>query len=185
MRVTRHRAALCGHATKSQPHPIVCPLLVVDATSCASDACSSTEAGATSGSTQRRGAPGSASPRELVGHDNHWKISVVQSPPWRRTSWARAGPSGRAWKSTKKSRSTSIPPCGWQFTFSTPVPTCRQATTRAPPAAPAEPPAASYRKRQGSARLGGSRGPPLLSSELRQSLNLRCPGRPAHGSAYG
>jgi hypothetical protein len=54
---------------------------------------------------------------EMVGHDNHWKISVVQSPPWRRTSWARAGPSGRAWKSTKKSRSTSIPPSGWQFTF--------------------------------------------------------------------
>jgi len=53
-----------------------------------------------------------------VGHDDHWKISVVQSPPWRRTSWARAGPSGRAWKSTKKSRSTSIPPSGWQFTFS-------------------------------------------------------------------
>jgi len=41
---------------------------------------------------------------EMVGHDNHWKISVVQSPPWRRTSWARAGPSGRAWKSTKKVR---------------------------------------------------------------------------------
>ena len=34
----------------------------------------------------------------------HWKISVVQSPPWRRTSWARAGPSGRSWRSTKKSR---------------------------------------------------------------------------------
>jgi DNA-binding CsgD family transcriptional regulator len=54
---------------------------------------------------------------EVVGHDDHWKISVVQSPPWRRTSWARAGPSGRPWKSTKKSRSTSIPPSGWQFTF--------------------------------------------------------------------
>jgi hypothetical protein len=54
---------------------------------------------------------------EMVGHDNHGKISVVQSPPCRRTSWARAGPSGRAWKSTKKSRSTSIPPSGWQFTF--------------------------------------------------------------------
>jgi hypothetical protein len=54
---------------------------------------------------------------EMVGHDNHGKISVVQSPPCRRTSWARAGPSGREWKSTKKSRSTSIPPSGWQFTF--------------------------------------------------------------------
>ena len=35
--------------------------------------------------------------------DDHWKISVVQSPPWRRTSCARAGPSGRSGKSTKKS----------------------------------------------------------------------------------
>ena len=43
---------------------------------------------------------------------DHWKISVVQSPPWRRTSCARAGPSGRSWKSTKKSGSTSIPPVG-------------------------------------------------------------------------
>jgi AcrR family transcriptional regulator len=33
----------------------------------------------------------------------NWKISVVQSPPWRRTSWARAGRPGRSWKSTKKS----------------------------------------------------------------------------------
>jgi transposase len=31
----------------------------------------------------------------------------VQSPPCRRTSWARAGPPGRSWKSRKKSRSTS------------------------------------------------------------------------------
>ena len=45
---------------------------------------------------------------------DHWKISVVQSPPWRRTSWARAGPSGRSWKSTKKSGSTSMPPFGSQ-----------------------------------------------------------------------
>ena len=30
---------------------------------------------------------------EDVG-DDHWKISVVQSPPWRRTSCARAGPPG-------------------------------------------------------------------------------------------
>ena len=36
--------------------------------------------------------------------DDHWKISVVQSPPWSRTSCARAGPPGRSWKSTKKSR---------------------------------------------------------------------------------
>jgi hypothetical protein len=50
------------------------------------------------------------------GRVDHWKISVVQSPPWRRTSWARAGPSGRSWKSTKKSRSTSMPPSGEQFT---------------------------------------------------------------------
>ena len=48
--------------------------------------------------------------------DDYWKISVVQSPPWRRTSWARVGPSGRSWKSTKKSGSTSIPPSGEQFT---------------------------------------------------------------------
>ena len=50
----------------------------------------------------------------VVG-DDHWKISVVQSPPWRRTSWARAGPPGRSWKSTKKSGSISIPPSGSQF----------------------------------------------------------------------
>jgi hypothetical protein len=43
----------------------------------------------------------------------HWKISVVQSPPWSRTSCARAG-----WKSTKKLGSTSIPPAGSQFTRS-------------------------------------------------------------------
>src|SRR4051794_33817484 len=48
----------------------------------------------------------------------HWKISVVQSPPWRRTSCARAGPPGRSWKSTKKSGSTSIPPSGSQSTRS-------------------------------------------------------------------
>ena len=47
--------------------------------------------------------------------ERHWKISVVQSPPWRRTSWARAGPSGRSWKSTKKSGSISMPPSGAQF----------------------------------------------------------------------
>src|SRR5204863_5815690 len=46
--------------------------------------------------------------------DDHWKISVVQSPPCRRISCARAGPSGRSWKSTKKSRSTSMPPFGSQ-----------------------------------------------------------------------
>jgi hypothetical protein len=39
---------------------------------------------------------------EIVGDDNHWKIAVVQSPIWRPTSWARAGPSGRASQSTKK-----------------------------------------------------------------------------------
>src|SRR3954454_6854318 len=48
----------------------------------------------------------------------HWKISVVQSPPWSRTSCARAGPSGRSWKSRKKSRSTSMPPAGSQSTLS-------------------------------------------------------------------
>jgi hypothetical protein len=48
----------------------------------------------------------------------HWKISVVQSPPWRRTSWARAGPSGRSYKSTKKPRSTSMPPSDKQLTRS-------------------------------------------------------------------
>src|SRR4051812_33318816 len=47
---------------------------------------------------------------------DHWKISVVQSPPCRRTSCARAGPPGRSWKSTKKSVSTSIPPSGKQIT---------------------------------------------------------------------
>ena len=50
------------------------------------------------------------------GTADHWKISVVQSPPWRRTSWARAGPPGRSWKSTKKSGSISSPPWGKQFT---------------------------------------------------------------------
>jgi hypothetical protein len=50
--------------------------------------------------------------------DAHWKISVVQSPPWRRTSWARAGPAGRSWKSRTKFGSTSIPPSGSQFTRS-------------------------------------------------------------------
>jgi hypothetical protein len=49
---------------------------------------------------------------------DHWKISVVQSPPWRRTSWARAGPPGRSWKSTKKSGSTSMPPSGEHLTRS-------------------------------------------------------------------
>jgi hypothetical protein len=34
---------------------------------------------------QRRGAMGQLVLAEMVGHDNHWKISVVQSPPWRRT----------------------------------------------------------------------------------------------------
>jgi hypothetical protein len=53
--------------------------------------------------------------RERKAH--YWKISVVQSPPWRRTSWARAGPSGRSWKSMKKSGSTSIPPSGSQLTL--------------------------------------------------------------------
>src|SRR5262249_3478841 len=52
---------------------------------------------------------------EDVGED-HWKISVVQSPPCRRTSWARAGPPGRWWRSTKKSRSSCMPPSGLQFT---------------------------------------------------------------------
>jgi hypothetical protein len=53
-----------------------------------------------------------------VRERDHWKISVVQSPPWRRTSWARAGPVGRLWKSTKKSWSTCIPPSGEQLTRS-------------------------------------------------------------------
>src|SRR5262245_29564381 len=77
---------------------------------------------------EQRGHHGRAHRHELQdalldgdSHDvrnDHWKISVVQSPPWRRTSWARAGPSGRSWKSTKKSGSISIPPSGPQFTFS-------------------------------------------------------------------
>ena len=46
--------------------------------------------------------------------DDHWKIAVVQSPPWSRTSCARAGPSGRSEKSTKKSGSISMPPFGSQ-----------------------------------------------------------------------
>ena len=46
-------------------------------------------------------------------HSDHWKISVVQSPPWSRTSWVRAGS-----KSTKKPGSSSIPPAGSQFTRS-------------------------------------------------------------------
>jgi hypothetical protein len=73
--------------------------------------------GRPTGSLQCRGAAWVSWSSRAGSHDNHWKISVVQSPPWRCTSWARAGPSGRAWKSTKKSRSTSIPPSGWQFTF--------------------------------------------------------------------
>jgi hypothetical protein len=54
--------------------------------------------------------------REGAEAHSYWKISVVQSPPWRRTSCARARPAGRSWKSTKKSGSTSIPPSGEQFT---------------------------------------------------------------------
>src|SRR6266508_1491071 len=53
---------------------------------------------------------------QLFAHvmgDDHWKISVVQSPFWSRASCACAG-----WKSTKKSRSTSMPPFGSQFTRS-------------------------------------------------------------------
>src|SRR5690348_8174037 len=50
--------------------------------------------------------------------DDHWKISVVQSPPWSRTSCARAGPPGRSWRSRKKPRSSSIPPSGSQSTRS-------------------------------------------------------------------
>ena len=49
---------------------------------------------------------------------HHWKISVVQSPPWSLTSCARAGPSGRSLKSTKKSGSTRMPPVGSQSTLS-------------------------------------------------------------------
>ena len=45
--------------------------------------------------------------------DGHWKISVVQSPPWRRTSCVRAGSN-----STKKPGSSSMPPSGSQFTRS-------------------------------------------------------------------
>src|SRR6266567_5163668 len=48
----------------------------------------------------------------------YWKISVVQSPFWSRTSWARAGPPGRLSKSMKKSGSTVMPPSGWQSTLS-------------------------------------------------------------------
>src|SRR5206468_3899433 len=40
-----------------------------------------------------------------------------QSPAGSRTSCARAGPPSRSWKSTKKSRSTSIPPSGRQLIF--------------------------------------------------------------------
>ncbi len=48
----------------------------------------------------------------------HWKISVVQSPFCNRTSCARAGPPGRSSRSTKKLRSTSMPPSGPQSTRS-------------------------------------------------------------------
>src|SRR5262249_41867848 len=54
---------------------------------------------------------------EDVRHD-HWKISVVQSPPCSRTSCARAGPPGRSWKSTKNRSSSSMPPSGPQLTRS-------------------------------------------------------------------
>ena len=57
-------------------------------------------------------------PADVRERRTHWKISVVQSPPGRRISCARAGPPGRSWKSTKKSRSSSIPPSGSQFTRS-------------------------------------------------------------------
>src|SRR5207249_2524315 len=42
--------------------------------------------------------------------DDHGNTSEVESPPWSRTSCARAGPSRRSWKSTKKSGSTAIEP---------------------------------------------------------------------------
>ena len=45
--------------------------------------------------------------------ETHWKISVVQSPPWRRTSCVRAGSN-----STKKPGSSSMPPSGSQSTRS-------------------------------------------------------------------
>ena len=53
-----------------------------------------------------------------VPEQHHWKISVVQSPPCSRISCARAGPSGRSWKSTKKSGSTAIEPSSPMSTLS-------------------------------------------------------------------
>src|SRR5581483_854416 len=50
--------------------------------------------------------------------DDHRNTSEVESPPWRRTSCARAGPSGRLWKSTKYSGSTAIEPSSATSTLS-------------------------------------------------------------------
>jgi RNA polymerase sigma factor (sigma-70 family) len=81
-------------------------------------------AGHDRGARQQRGTGRRERQRALLdGHahdvrDGHWKISVVQSPFWRRTSWARAGPSGRSERSRKKPGSTSMPPSGWQSTRS-------------------------------------------------------------------
>src|SRR5262249_60081897 len=49
--------------------------------------------------------------------EDHRNTSEVESPPCRRISCARAGPSGRAWKSTKKSGSTAIEPSSAMSTF--------------------------------------------------------------------
>ncbi|MET0762261.1 MAG: hypothetical protein ABWZ63_08000, partial [Thermoleophilaceae bacterium] len=70
-------------------------------------ACGAPEAAEASLETRRR-RPGGEEQRRAVHPERlldretadvrdlrHWKISVVQSPPWRRTSWARAGPVGR------------------------------------------------------------------------------------------
>ena len=67
---------------------------------------------------KRRPERGDLFDREAGDVRDHWKISVVQSPPWRRVSCARAGPSARSWKSTKKPRSISMPPSGAQSTRS-------------------------------------------------------------------
>src|SRR5262249_5039896 len=56
--------------------------------------------------------------REPEDVRDHWNTSEVESPPWSRTSCARAGPSGRSWKSTKKSGSTAIDPSSATSTLS-------------------------------------------------------------------
>src|SRR5262245_18701239 len=53
-----------------------------------------------------------------VVSEDHGNTSEVESPPASRTSCARAGPSGRSWKSTKNSGSTAMEPSSPMSTLS-------------------------------------------------------------------